>query len=143
MTRYGAVLGIRPEHIAEYKRVHAAVWPEVLKQIRLCQITNYTIFLREPENLLFSYYEYTGTDHDADMARMAADPKTQEWWALCGPMQRRLDPANVQPGIFLSRRRSPRPSTIGRISMMVDGSGTCAVAKSQPTTSSATNSAAL
>jgi len=91
MTRYGAVLGIRPEHIAEYKRVHAAVWPEVLKQIRLCEITNYTIFLREPENLLFSYYEYTGTDHDADMARMAADPKTQEWWALCGPMQRRLD----------------------------------------------------
>jgi L-rhamnose mutarotase len=91
MTRYGAVLGIRPEHIAEYKRLHAAVWPDVLKQIRASQITNYTIFLREPENLLFSYYEYTGTDHDADMARMAADPRTQEWWALCGPMQRRFD----------------------------------------------------
>jgi L-rhamnose mutarotase len=22
---------------------------------------------------------------------MAADPRTQEWWALCGPMQRRFD----------------------------------------------------
>jgi L-rhamnose mutarotase len=91
MTRYGAVLGIRPEHIAEYKRLHAAVWPEVLRQIKSSNISNYTIFLREPENLLFSYYEYTGADHDADLARMAEDSRTQEWWAVCGPMQRRLE----------------------------------------------------
>ncbi len=91
MTRHGAILGLRPEHIAEYKRLHAAVWPEVLRQIKASNIANYSIFLREPENLLFSYYEYTGTDHDADMARMAEDPKTQQWWALCMPLQRRLD----------------------------------------------------
>ncbi|MBI2302239.1 MAG: L-rhamnose mutarotase, partial [Armatimonadetes bacterium] len=24
---------------------------------------------------------------DGDMARMAADPTTQEWWALCKPCQ--------------------------------------------------------
>ena len=29
MKRYGAILGIKSEHIAEYKRLHAAVWPEV------------------------------------------------------------------------------------------------------------------
>ena len=87
MTRYGSVLALKGDQIAEYKRLHAAVWPDVLRQIRASNIRNYSIFLREPENLLFAYYEYTGTDHDADMAAMAADPRTQEWWAVCMPLQ--------------------------------------------------------
>jgi L-rhamnose mutarotase len=87
MTRYASVLGLKPEAIAEYKRLHAAVWPDVLKQISASNIRNYSIFLREPENLLLAYYEYHGTDHDGDMARMAADPRTQEWWAVCMPLQ--------------------------------------------------------
>lgn len=87
MKRYGSVIGLKPEQIAQYKRIHAAVWPDVLKQIEKSNITNYTIFLKEPENLLFSYYEYVGQDHEADMAAMAADPRTQEWWAVCEPMQ--------------------------------------------------------
>ncbi|HEY0919128.1 L-rhamnose mutarotase [Devosia sp.] len=87
MKRYASVIGIRPEAIAEYKRLHAAVWPDVLKQIKASNISNYSIYLKEPENLMFAYYEYHGTDHDADMAAMAADPRTQEWWAVCMPLQ--------------------------------------------------------
>ena len=87
MQRMGSVLGIKPEAIAEYKRIHADVWPEVLAMIAACNIRNYTIFLKEPENLLFSYFEYHGSDFATDAAKMAADPKTQEWWSLCGPMQ--------------------------------------------------------
>ena len=34
MQRYAFVIGLHPEQIAEYKRVHAAVWPDVLKQIK-------------------------------------------------------------------------------------------------------------
>ena len=30
MQRMGSVLGVKPEAIAEYKRIHADVWPEVL-----------------------------------------------------------------------------------------------------------------
>ena len=56
MTRYGAVIGIKPEAIAEYKRIHAAVWPDVLKQIKASKISNYSIYLKEPENLMFAYY---------------------------------------------------------------------------------------
>ena len=85
--RYGSVLGLKPEAIAEYKRVHAAVWPKVLEQIKASHISNYSIYLREPENLLFAYFEYSGSDYAADMAAMAADPNTQEWWKLCMPMQ--------------------------------------------------------
>ena len=91
MQRYGSIIGLDPAKMEEYKRIHAAVWPDVLKQIRASNIRNYSIFLREPENLLFAYYEYVGDDHDADMARMAEDPRTQEWWAVCKPMQKPLD----------------------------------------------------
>jgi len=91
MQRMGMVIGIRPEHIAEYKRLHAEVWPEVLERISRSHIKNYTIFLKEPENLLFGYWEYHGEDFEADAAAIAADPVTQRWWALCGPMQKSLE----------------------------------------------------
>ena len=96
MQRMGMVIGIRPEKIAEYKALHAAAWPGVLKRIAAANIRNYTIFLREPENLLFGYWEYHGSDFAADMALIAADPETQRWWKLCGPCQSPL--ATRAPG---------------------------------------------
>ncbi|TPW27491.1 L-rhamnose mutarotase [Martelella alba] len=91
MKRYGMVIGLNADKVAEYKKLHANAWPEVLAMIKACNISNYSIFLREPENLLFSYYEYHGTDYEADMAKMAADPKTQEWWTFCIPCQKPLN----------------------------------------------------
>ena len=91
MQRMGMVIGLKPEKIAEYKRLHAAVWPEILDMISQCNIRNYSIFLKEPENLLFGYWEYHGTDFEADAAKMAADPKTQEWWDICMPCQEPLE----------------------------------------------------
>ena len=91
MQRIGMVIGVKPEKIKEYKRLHAAVWPEVLAMISACNIRNYSIFLKEPENLLFSFFEYHGTDYAGDMAKMAADPKTREWWAVCMPCQSPLE----------------------------------------------------
>jgi L-rhamnose mutarotase len=91
MQRRSGVIGLRPEAIAEYKRIHAAVWPDVLEMIAKCNIRNYTIFLREPENLLFAYYEYHGVDWAADMAKMVADPKTQAWWKITEPQQKPLE----------------------------------------------------
>ncbi|MFO1141658.1 MAG: L-rhamnose mutarotase [Amaricoccus sp.] len=96
MQRMGHILGLKPEAIEEYTRIHAAVWPEVLATIAACGIRNYTIFLRQPENLLFAYWEYHGSDFAADAAKMAADPKTQEWWKICMPMQQPL--ASVADG---------------------------------------------
>jgi len=90
MQRMGWVIGIRPEKIAEYKALHAAVWPAVLARIAQANVRNYTIFLREPENLLFGYWEYHGSDFEADMAAIAADPETQRWWGVCGPCQQPL-----------------------------------------------------
>jgi L-rhamnose mutarotase len=85
VQRYGQVIGIKPEHIEEYERLHRAAWPEVLTMIHECNIRNYSIY--RYDNLLFAYFEYVGDDFEADSAKMAADPKTQEWWSICKPMQ--------------------------------------------------------
>ena len=83
----GMCIGLRGEHMAEYKRLHASVWPEVLARISASNIRNYSIYLKEPENLMFAYWEYHGTDFAADSAKIAADPVTRKWWSICGPMQ--------------------------------------------------------
>jgi L-rhamnose mutarotase len=90
VQRYGSVIGLKPEKIAYYKELHAAVWPGVLKMIKDCHIRNYSIYFKEVEPgkfYLFSYFEYAGTDFAADMAKMAADPMTQKWWRETDPCQ--------------------------------------------------------
>jgi len=94
MRRYGQVLGIKPEHLAEYTRLHAAVWPAVLEMIAACHMHNYSIFVHA--DTLFAYFEYDGDDFEADYARMAADPQTQAWWAINMPLQQPLP--TRQPG---------------------------------------------
>ena len=89
MQRHGSVIRVKPEKLEEYTRYHAAVWPEILDMITKCNIRNYSIYHKD--GYLFSYFEYIGADFAADMAKMAADPKTQEWWAVMKPMQQPLD----------------------------------------------------
>jgi L-rhamnose mutarotase len=89
MRRLGMVIGIRPEKIEEYKKVHAAVWPGVLEVLRKAHVSNYSIFLKD--ETLFGYLEYTGTDFEGDFKRMGDEPVMQQWYALCGPMQKPLE----------------------------------------------------
>lgn len=92
MKRFGQLIGVKPEHFEEYKKYHAAVWPSVLKMITACNIRNYSIFHKD--GLLFAYMEYIGDDFESDMKKMAADPKTQEWWAIMEPMQQPVENRN-------------------------------------------------
>ncbi len=90
VQRHGAVIAIPKESIAEYKELHAATWPGVLKTIDKSNIHNYSIYLGEvtpDQNYLFAYYEYTGKNFDADMARMKNDKTTQQWWKRTDPLQ--------------------------------------------------------
>jgi L-rhamnose mutarotase len=82
------IIRLKPDKVEEYKELHRNVWPEVLKTIKDCHIQNYTIFYKD--GYLFSYYEYTGENYEEDMKKMAEDPITQKWWALCKPCQEPL-----------------------------------------------------
>ncbi|MCY1723465.1 L-rhamnose mutarotase [Prolixibacteraceae bacterium Z1-6] len=91
LNRIGWVIKVKPEKLDEYKKLHVNPWPEVNAMLKECNIQNYSIFYRD--GLLFSYLEYTGTDFDADMAKMAADSITREWWKLTDPCQEPVESA--------------------------------------------------
>lgn len=91
MKRMGLCIGLQPGTVDRYRVLHAAVWPDVLAAITAAHIRNYSIFLKEPENLLFAYWEYHGVDFQADMAAMKEVPAMHAWWALCDPLQKPFD----------------------------------------------------
>ena len=83
--RYGQIIGLKREAYEKYVEYHAQVWPGVLKTIHDCNIRNYSIYFKD--DMLFAHFEYVGNNFTADMAKMAADPTTQEWWAIMKPLQ--------------------------------------------------------
>ncbi len=89
MRRFGQLIGLKSEKEELYKKYHSRIWPEIASMISECNIHNYSIYLFN--NLLFAYFEYTGSNFEGDMARMAADEKTQEWWDIMKPMQTPLE----------------------------------------------------
>jgi L-rhamnose mutarotase len=85
MQRFGQIIRLKPEKYDEYKRLHANVWEDVLARLHEANIHNYSIYHRG--GLLFAYFEYHGDDFDGDMAKVANDPRTHEWWAVTDPCQ--------------------------------------------------------
>jgi L-rhamnose mutarotase len=104
VQRYGMVTGLKRDKMAYYKELHADVWPAVQKKISECNIQNYSIYLKEVNDslLLFSYFEYTGNDFNADMKKMAADTATQRWWRETDPCQQPLPDAASKNQIWSS-----------------------------------------
>ena len=83
MMRFGQMIKIKPECLEAYKKHHANPLPAVNEMIKECHLQNYSIYSRG--DYLFTYYEYVGEDYEADMAKMAADPVTQQWWTHTKP----------------------------------------------------------
>ena len=92
--RYASVICLKPEREAEYRELHADVWPSVQRRLTESHIGNYSIYLRD--GYLFAYFEYTGNDFDGDMAAMRDDPETRRWWTFTDPCQQPVDTA--EPG---------------------------------------------
>jgi L-rhamnose mutarotase len=83
VNRYGFTLRVRPEMVAEYRRRHAAVWPEMVDALRRTGWHNYSLFLAE-DGTLFGYVE-TPASLDEARAAMAAQPVNARWQAEMAP----------------------------------------------------------
>lgn len=86
MKRFGALIGLPRENYEVYKDAHDKIWPDLVKHMKSCNMQNYTIFFKD--DMLFSYYEYTGTDHNEDMKKLAESEICKRWWEWMKPMQR-------------------------------------------------------
>lgn len=98
MKRYAQIIRVREDCFDKYRELHANPRSGVNKMINACNIRNYSIYYRE--GYLFGYFEYVGTDFDADMKKMAADPDTQEWWKETDACQEPV--ASAAPGEWWS-----------------------------------------
>jgi L-rhamnose mutarotase len=88
MQRIGFILKVKEDMIEEYKRRHAAVWPEMLDALRETGWHNYTLFMRE-DGLLFGYVETP--DFEAAKAGMATKEVNARWQAEMGDLFEALD----------------------------------------------------
>ncbi|MEE9094538.1 L-rhamnose mutarotase [Pseudarthrobacter phenanthrenivorans] len=69
---------VQPALMAEYRRRHAAVWPDMLLALKDAGWHNYSLFLGE-DGLLVGYVECD--DFDAVRARMALTEVNARWQA--------------------------------------------------------------
>lgn len=83
MRRFIMYSDLKPEKVEEYIYLHKHPWKEILQLISQCNITNYSISIRGTQ--LFTYYEYVGTDYDADMKKMDESEVMQRWWSYTKP----------------------------------------------------------
>jgi L-rhamnose mutarotase len=88
--RYGAVIGVKPEKLDYYKKLHASPWPAVNEAVKKANIRNYSIYLTQFDDgkwYLFSCFEYVGSDFEADMKILADDGEVKRWWKETDPCQ--------------------------------------------------------
>ncbi|KAK7688978.1 hypothetical protein QCA50_007669 [Cerrena zonata] len=81
------IIKLKPEAEAEYRAIHAAVWPSVLAALERHHIIDYSIHYFPPLQLLIANFKYDGADYDKDMQGIAEDPETQRWWKVTDGMQ--------------------------------------------------------
>jgi len=86
MNRYGRTAILREGAEAEYDRLHAEVWPEVLQAVERAGIRNYSIFRHG--RLLFSYSELPKKIDFVEVNRaLNADPVCGRWEARMKELQ--------------------------------------------------------
>ena|SRR5215467_13479797 len=103
--RYCLTLDLKndPALIAEYKRHHENVWPEILEAIRACGIVDMEIYLLGTR--MFMIMEVN--DDFSFEAKVLADksnPKVQEWEQLMWKFQQALPEAKPAEKWLLMKR---------------------------------------
>jgi len=83
MNRYCFQLRVAPEHLDEYRRRHAAVWPDMLRALHDAGWRNYSLFLR-PDGLLIGYFESDGSFTEVQAAMETTDVNAR-WQAEMAP----------------------------------------------------------
>lgn len=69
---------LKPGFKEEYRKRHAAIFPELKKLLSDTGVGNYSIYLDEDTNILFAYQEVEG---EAGSQDLGSNPIVQKWWA--------------------------------------------------------------
>lgn len=76
---------LKPGCVAEYKRRHDAIWPELLALLIASGVRDYSIYLDEEHLQLFATLRRS---HGHRMDCLHAQPVMQRWWAYMADLMR-------------------------------------------------------
>jgi L-rhamnose mutarotase len=79
LVRKGFVMRLHPGAHDEYRRRHAAIWPELAAALRSHGVRSYSIFLDAERSLLFACAELESLER---WNALAATEVCQRWWVF-------------------------------------------------------------
>jgi L-rhamnose mutarotase len=83
MKRYAFKMKLKPGNVAEYKKRHDEIWPELSAALRAAGVSDYSIFLDEETLTLFAVQKLTEKNTAAELPRL---PIVRKWWDYMSPL---------------------------------------------------------
>jgi len=77
MKRYAFKMRIPTEHVAEYRRRHDEIWPDLVSALKEAGISDYSIFLDEETGWLFALMHI---EDEAKLGDLAGKDVMRRWW---------------------------------------------------------------
>lgn len=78
MQRVAFKMQLHSGKVAEYKRRHDELWPELRELLNKTGVRNYSIFLDESTNSLFGVLQI---DNPTNLDELPHHPVMKKWWA--------------------------------------------------------------
>jgi len=83
MTRHAFKMRLKPGNVAEYKKRHDEIWPELSRELRAAGISDYSIFLDEETLTLFAVQKLADKNSAAELPN---SPIVRKWWDSMVPL---------------------------------------------------------
>jgi len=91
MTRNAFKMKLKPGQVAEYKRRHDEIWPELANELRRAGVSDYSIFLDEETLTLFAVQKLADDNTAEDLPK---SPIVRKWWDYMAPLME-VEPDNA------------------------------------------------
>src|ERR1700744_5582779 len=83
MQRHAFKMRLKPGVVAEYKKRHDEIWPELVKVLQDAGVSDYSIFFDEETLTLFAVQKL---DENNTASSLPQNPIVQKWWEYMAPL---------------------------------------------------------
>jgi L-rhamnose mutarotase len=83
MPRLAFKMKLKPGVVAEYKRRHDEIWPELAAALKAAGVSDYSIFLDEETLTLFAVQKLDEKNSAAELPQL---PIVRKWWNYMAPL---------------------------------------------------------
>ena len=83
MQRNAFKMQLKPGVVAEYKKRHDEIWPELSRELRMAGVSDYSIFLDEETLTLFAVQKLSDGNTAAGLPN---SPIVRKWWDCMAPL---------------------------------------------------------